>query len=81
MKRRWIQKASVSWSSARPYIWNDLFLAGNDQGELFAFRVADGVAVWSETFEGVIRGIGSAEDTLYVGTLKGLVYAWSAATP
>jgi hypothetical protein len=49
-----------------------------DQGELFAFRVADGVAVWSETFEGVIRGNGSANDTLYVGTLKGLVYAWKA---
>ena len=79
MKPRWIQKAAISWSSARPYVWNDFFLAGNDQGEIFAFRLTDGVAVWSETFEGVIRGIGSAAEILYVGTLKGLVYAWSPA--
>jgi outer membrane protein assembly factor BamB len=72
----WTQKSAVPWSSARPYVWKDTVLAGNDRGELFGFRATDGSAVWSENFEGTIRGIGSDAETLYVGTLKGTLFAW-----
>lgn len=73
---RWKESTSGPWSSARPIPWGHAVLAGNERGELFAFRISDGSRLWSEKFEGVIRGIGSSKDTLYVGTLKGKVYAW-----
>ena len=76
---RWSQKpqAPPSWSSTRPYLWKETVVAGNEQGEVFAFRVTDGQLQWSEKFEGLIRGIGTSPEALYVGTLKGMVYAWA----
>jgi hypothetical protein len=50
-------------------------LAGDDNGELFAFQLADGEAVWSESLGETIRCIGTVPEGLYVGTLKGLVLA------
>ncbi len=73
---RWTQPAaSAPWSSSRPYSWKRAVLVGNEKGELFAYRISDGSLLWSEKFEGVIRGIGHSDDALYVGTLKGRVYA------
>jgi hypothetical protein len=56
-------------------------LAGDDTGELIAFRLADGEAVWSASFGETIRGIGTSPEGLYVGTLKGRVFArpWPTA--
>ena len=74
---RWSQAASAPWSSSKPYSWKHAVLVGDESGELFAYRISDGSLLWSEKFEGVIRGIGYSEDALYVGTLKGRVYARS----
>jgi len=72
---RWTETASGPWSSAKPYARGHAVIAGNERGEVFAFRISDGARLWSEKFEGVIRGIGFSENALYVGTLKGQVYA------
>jgi outer membrane protein assembly factor BamB len=72
---RWSAVASGFWSSSRPYAWDHAVLAGNEQGEVSAFRISDGSRLWSERFEGMIRGIGTSQDVIYVGTLKGRVYA------
>jgi outer membrane protein assembly factor BamB len=50
-------------------------LAGSKQGKLAAFS-PDGSEGWSDTVGGVIRGIGVADDVLYVGTQKGTLYAY-----
>ena len=71
---RWSAKASPNWTSARPYVWRDEVLAG-DGAELVAFRASDGTRVWSHQLPGTIRGIGVTDDVLYVGTLKGPVFA------
>jgi outer membrane protein assembly factor BamB len=71
----WVRAGPKPWTSSRPYVWSDLALAGNGGGEVFAFRLEDGEIAWSETFGGTIRGIGTSPDGLYVGTLKGEVYA------
>ncbi len=73
---RWSKAASAPWSSSKPYAWKHAVLIGNEKGELFAYRISDGSLLWSEKFEGVIRGIGQSEDALYVGTIKGRVYAY-----
>jgi eukaryotic-like serine/threonine-protein kinase len=74
---RWRQKPPPSgdWHTARPYRWKDAVLAGTQQGDFFAFRLADGSQEWSARLEGEIRVFGSAENVLYVGTVKGTLYA------
>jgi outer membrane protein assembly factor BamB len=72
---RWRREAPGGWSSARAYLWHGHALVGSEQGRLAAFTL-DGSEEWSDTFAGVIRGIGLADDVLYVGTLKGTVYAY-----
>jgi outer membrane protein assembly factor BamB len=71
----WIRVGDKPWTSSRPYAWGELALAGNELGEVFAFRLADGAIVWTETIGGTIRGIGAADDGLYVGILTGEVRA------
>lgn len=71
---RWSAKASKNWTSARPYIWRDTVLAG-DGHELIAFQARDGARAWSSELPETIRGIGVSDDVLYVGTMKGPVYA------
>ncbi len=73
---RWKQRLGAPLSSARPYVWRDTVLVGDEHGGLSSLRVSDGAVHWSETFPGIVRGIGLSERTLYVGTLKGVVYAW-----
>jgi len=75
-KLQWSAEASKEWTSARPYLWGDLVLAG-DRHELIALRSADGSRAWSVQFRETIRGIGTSPDVLYVGTLKGPIFAYS----
>ena len=71
----WTRAGEKPWTSSRPYVWGELALAGNDLGQVFAFRLVDGAIVWTETIGGTIRGIGAADDGLYVGILTGEVRA------
>lgn len=73
---RWSAEASKEWTSARPYLWHNLVLAGNRR-ELVAFRSVDGARQWTHQFPETVRGIGMSPDILYVGTLKGPIFAFS----
>ena len=75
-KVQWSAEASKEWTSARPYLWHDLLVAGN-RHELIAFHSADGSRAWSFQFPETVRGIGTSTDVLYVGTLKGPIFAYS----
>ena len=75
LRLRWRQGLSEGLSSSRPYVWRGSVLAGTEAGELLAFRASDGLPLWSHALQGVIRGIGMSDRVLYVGTLKGFVYA------
>ena len=72
---RWMRETPGGWSSARTYSWRGSALAGSKQGKLAAFS-PDGSERWSDTVGGVIRGIGVADDVLYLGTQKGTLYAY-----
>ena len=51
-------------------------IAGDRDGTLFALDEATGAVVWSQNIhDKPIRGIGSDESTLYVGTIDGQVIA------
>jgi len=73
--RRWSRGAPRTWSSPRPYLWRGLVLAGDEGGELDALAVEDGAVLWARHLDGEIRGIGQDGDLLFVGTLKGVLFA------
>jgi hypothetical protein len=75
-KLRWTAQAPKEWTSARSYLLRDFVLAGN-RHELIALRSADGSRAWSFQFPQTVRGIGMSADVLYVGTLKGPIFAYS----
>jgi outer membrane protein assembly factor BamB len=68
---------TVFWSSTRPFFWNGLVLAGNNRGEVHAYRATDGKPVWSHTLKGTVRSFGDADNVLYVGTVEGTIFALS----
>ncbi len=74
-KTRWRQKANGKWRTPRPHLWRQSVLVGNEFGNIFAFRISDGRQLWTGTFEGIIRSVGSADQVLYIGTRQGAVYA------
>jgi outer membrane protein assembly factor BamB len=80
----WLHKCpnlSDPFTSVRPCLWNNEVLAGDYHGQLFAFRLTDGVTAWSHQLSTQpIRGIGMTKDTLYVGTFRGIVYAVEGLT-
>lgn len=78
----WIRSGPKPWTSSRPYVRDELALAGNEAGDVVALRLADGEIAWSLALGGTIRGIGTSGDGLYVGTLKGDVHArsWPGAS-
>jgi outer membrane protein assembly factor BamB len=74
---RWTRSHPKGWSSSRPYPWRGFLLAANDSNGVVALRLADGEPAWSVTLGGIVRGIGITDEALYLGTLKGMVYAHS----
>jgi outer membrane protein assembly factor BamB len=72
---RWIRRAERGWSSAGPYLWKGAVVVGGEAGELEALRPEDGAVVWARHVDGVVRGVGSDGDLLFVGTLKGTLFA------
>ena len=51
-------------------------VAGSANGELTALRLETGEPLWSESFEGAIRGIERSGGTYLVGTQAGTIYAY-----
>ena len=62
----------------RPYVVQGTVLLG-EQGKLHGFRLSDGREPWTEEVGGVICGVGNDQSTLYVGTLKGVIFAYPSA--
>jgi outer membrane protein assembly factor BamB len=63
----------VAW----PYVWHSEVLS-SDIGHLYAYRQTDGSLAWSHAFPGqLVRGIGVTPDMLYVGTMQGMIYAFT----
>lgn len=75
---RWQQPATSNWSVTRPFIWRSTVLAGNEEGEVKAFRLTDGVEQWTASLKGTIRSFGSDDNVLYIGTIAGMVTAYRA---
>jgi outer membrane protein assembly factor BamB len=77
----WGRKAPEEWTSLHPQVWGGLILAGDRGGELIAYSPSDGVKRWSSKIDQGIGAIGMSDDTLYLGTLQGSVYALTPPSP
>ena len=71
---KWRKEATREWTTARPYSFHGTALIA-DRTKLVGFSLSDGTEVWSQEFPGMVRGIGNDDSMLYIGTLKGPVYA------
>jgi outer membrane protein assembly factor BamB len=71
----WQQKAASEWTTARPFVWNDIVVTGNGAGEVYAFRLHDGALQWTHQLSGAIRSFGWSNDLLVAGTIEGKVFA------
>ncbi|HYL97791.1 MAG TPA: PQQ-binding-like beta-propeller repeat protein [Blastocatellia bacterium] len=76
---RWQQQTASNWSLTRPFLWRSSVLAGNEKGEVKAFRLSDGAELWGATLKGTIRSFGSDKEVIFIGTLGGIVYAYQPA--
>jgi outer membrane protein assembly factor BamB len=71
---RW-QREADEWSTYNPLLMNDAAIVGTGDGEVLAVKISDGSTVWSHPVQGMPRGLGVEGPVLYIGTLKGSVYA------
>ena len=72
---RWSREAPFTWSSFQPLRQGELVIVGDESGEIHAFRLSDGATAWTRRVEGDIKGLGTHEGVLYVGTSQGRVYS------
>jgi outer membrane protein assembly factor BamB len=73
-RARWLHSSEQELSTFRPLAWQGQVVAGG-RDFLLALDLADGQLLWERPIEGVARGLGAAEEALYVGTLGGKVFA------
>ncbi len=68
---------SADWGTVRPYLWGGEVLV-SDTGHLYAYKESDHSLLWSHDFPAqLVRGIGTTSDLLYLGTMQGMVFAFS----
>ncbi|HEV2289009.1 MAG TPA: PQQ-binding-like beta-propeller repeat protein [Candidatus Acidoferrales bacterium] len=73
----WKVSDEHGWGTAWPYLWHGEVLA-SDSGHLYAYRQSDGSLAWSHDFpKQMVRGIGVTPNMLYLGTMQGMIYAFS----
>jgi len=72
----WRAESKSKWTSPRPRLWRGWIIAGDRDGTVYAFDEKTGAVAWSQNVHNkAIRGIGSDDSTLYIGTIDGHVIA------
>jgi outer membrane protein assembly factor BamB len=77
---RWRHTSDRKISTFRPLVHEGLVIAGG-RDTLIALDAASGDLLWEHPIEGVPRGLGASDTTLYVGMLSGKVLALPIAWP
>ncbi len=72
----WRQNAPDRWTTSRVFATERTVLVGTSKGEVTAYCAADGSPAWSHKLANApIRSIGGTDETLFVGTPEGTLYA------
>ena len=70
----WTRRAERGWKLVGGPVEGD-GRGRRPAGQLQALRPEDGAVVWNRHVDGVVRGVGSDGDLLFIGTLKGTLFA------
>lgn len=70
----------VRLSVVQPMVRDDVVLTGDGGGRLIALDLDDGSVRWTARLDGQIRGLGTHDDVLLVGTIEGRLYAIRAGS-
>jgi outer membrane protein assembly factor BamB len=73
----WRRGTPGEWNSPRIERWRNYALAGDDRGIVEALDPATGKVAHTFEVQGTVRGIGVTTDVLYIGTLRGDVFAYA----
>jgi outer membrane protein assembly factor BamB len=73
----WRRGTEGEWNSPRIERWEQYALVGDDHGMVAAIDPKSGEIVRRFEVKGTVRGIGVTQDVLYIGTLRGDVFAYS----
>jgi outer membrane protein assembly factor BamB len=73
---RWEKETPKEWTTYRPLVTGSVVIAGSEEKEVCAFNRSDGALRWCRSIGQIPRGLGTAGDTLYVGTLSGKVQVY-----
>lgn len=76
---RWEKEKPKEWTTFRPLVTGSVVIAGSEEKEVCAFNRPDGALRWCRSIGQIPRGLGAADDTLYVGTLSGKVQVYRIA--
>lgn len=72
----WRRAAPDRWTTTRIFALGKTLFLGTPSGEVTAYCSADGSPAWSHKVSAAaIRSIGGSDETLYVGTPQGTLYA------
>lgn len=72
----WRRAAPDRWSTTRVFATQKTIFLGTPSGEVTAYCATDGSPAWSHKLSATpIRSIGGTDETLYVGTPQGTLYA------
>jgi outer membrane protein assembly factor BamB len=75
---RWRQKITRPrhWAASRLIVWGDCVVVGTSASEVIAFSLRDGSESWRQVIKGSVRSLGDSDDTIYLGTTEGSIYAY-----
>jgi outer membrane protein assembly factor BamB len=72
----WRRQAPDRWTTTRVFATQKTVVLGTPSGEVTAYCVADGAPAWSYKLSSApIRSVGGTDETLFVGTPRGTLYA------
>jgi outer membrane protein assembly factor BamB len=78
----WRRAAPDRWTTTRVFATDTTIVLGTSSGEVTSYCLADGSHAWSHKLSGApIRSIGGTDETLYVGTPEGTLYAIRPPAP
>jgi serine/threonine-protein kinase len=73
---RWERATPKEWTTYRPLVTGSVVIVGTQDKDLCAFNRSDGTQRWCRPIGQIPRGLGTAGDTLYVGSLSGKVQVY-----
>jgi outer membrane protein assembly factor BamB len=73
----WMQAPeNTAWTTYRPHIWDDEVVMGDENGDIAAFGINNGVRRWSITVGGVVKTIARSDTQMFIGTFGGMLYSY-----